>query len=50
MEEQGIVGAADGSRPREVLVNSINEVYGGGAAAGVAESNSDEVLDENFQD
>lgn len=30
MEEQGIVGAADGSRPREVLVSSIEEVFGGG--------------------
>jgi S-DNA-T family DNA segregation ATPase FtsK/SpoIIIE len=29
MEEQGIVGAADGSRPREVLVNSVSEVFGG---------------------
>ena len=28
MEEQGIVGAADGSRPREVLVNSLSDVYG----------------------
>lgn len=34
MEEQGIVGAADGSRPREVLVNSMDEVFGGGANAG----------------
>ncbi len=33
MEEQGIVGAADGSRPREVLVNSINDVYGGAPSA-----------------
>jgi S-DNA-T family DNA segregation ATPase FtsK/SpoIIIE len=32
MEEQGIVGPADGARPREVLVNSIDEVFGGGAA------------------
>lgn len=32
MEDQGIVGAADGSRPREVLVHSIDEVFGGGAA------------------
>ncbi len=29
MEEQGIVGAADGSRPREVLVHSLDEVFGG---------------------
>jgi S-DNA-T family DNA segregation ATPase FtsK/SpoIIIE len=32
MEDQGIVGAADGSRPREVLVNSIDEVFGGAHA------------------
>ena len=30
MEEQGIIGAADGSRPREVLVSSVNQVFGGG--------------------
>ncbi len=29
MEEQGIVGAADGSRAREVLVGSMDEVFGG---------------------
>jgi len=29
MEEQGIVGAADGSRAREVLVSSMDEVFGG---------------------
>ncbi|HVX24145.1 MAG TPA: DNA translocase FtsK 4TM domain-containing protein [Candidatus Saccharimonadales bacterium] len=40
MEEQGIIGAADGSRPRDVLVNSIDDVFGGGT--------SDAVLDENF--
>jgi DNA segregation ATPase FtsK/SpoIIIE, S-DNA-T family len=39
MEEQGIVGAADGSRPREVLVSSAEEVFGG----------ADAVLDENFE-
>jgi len=46
MEEQGIVGQADGSRPREVLVNSIDEVFGGGKATGEA----DAALDENFPD
>jgi len=29
MEEQGIVGPADGSRPREVLVSSIDDIMGG---------------------
>jgi S-DNA-T family DNA segregation ATPase FtsK/SpoIIIE len=43
MEEQGIIGQADGSRPREVLVNSADEVFGGGAGA-----EADAVLDENF--
>jgi S-DNA-T family DNA segregation ATPase FtsK/SpoIIIE len=33
MEEQGIVGQADGSRPREVLVHSLEEVFGGSAEA-----------------
>lgn len=42
MEEQGIIGPADGSRPREVLVSSLDEVFGGSAG--------DEVLDENFPD
>ena len=28
MEEQGIVGQADGARPREVLVSSLDEVFG----------------------
>jgi len=41
MEEQGIIGQADGSRPREVLVSSLDQVFGGGGT-------SDEVLDENF--
>lgn len=30
MEEQGIIGPADGSRPREVLVSSMDEAFGGG--------------------
>ncbi len=29
MEEQGIIAAADGNRPREVLVSSLDEVFGG---------------------
>jgi S-DNA-T family DNA segregation ATPase FtsK/SpoIIIE len=37
MEEQGIVGAADGSRPREVLVSSVNEVFGGEVGAAGAD-------------
>jgi S-DNA-T family DNA segregation ATPase FtsK/SpoIIIE len=34
MEEQGIIGAADGSRPREVLVSSLDQVFGGSDTAG----------------
>ncbi len=30
MEEQGIVGAADGSRPREVLISSLDDLDGPG--------------------
>jgi S-DNA-T family DNA segregation ATPase FtsK/SpoIIIE len=33
MEEQGIVGPPDGARPREVLVSSLDEVFGGAPAA-----------------
>ncbi len=29
MEEQGIIGPADGARPRDVLVGSIDDVFGG---------------------
>jgi len=48
MEEQGIVGPADGSRPREVLVHSIDEVFGGSADTETGAATDDEVLDENF--
>lgn len=44
MEEQGIVGPADGSRPREVLVNSIDEVFGGGG--GVPGAPAEDVYDD----
>jgi S-DNA-T family DNA segregation ATPase FtsK/SpoIIIE len=37
MEEQGIISPADGSRPREVLVRSMDEVFGDGAAPAAAE-------------
>ena len=47
MEEQGIVGQAEGSRPRQVLVSDISQVFG-------ADSDSDaetkEMYDENFPD
>ena len=33
MEEQGIIGPADGARPREVLVSSIDDVFGGGGSS-----------------
>jgi S-DNA-T family DNA segregation ATPase FtsK/SpoIIIE len=32
MEEQGIIGPADGARPREVLVSSIDDVFGGSSS------------------
>jgi S-DNA-T family DNA segregation ATPase FtsK/SpoIIIE len=43
MEEQGIVGPADGSRPREVLVSSLDEVFGG-ADADAAEPGAPEPI------
>lgn len=45
MEEQGVIGPADGSRPRDVLVNSVDEVFNR-AAPSAAES--DEVLDDSL--
>jgi len=44
MEEQGIVGAADGSKPRDVLVTSLSEVF----STGAVRTEEDEMLDENF--
>ncbi len=34
MEEQGIIGQADGARPREVLVSNLDQVFGGGDDGG----------------
>ncbi|HSW85183.1 MAG TPA: DNA translocase FtsK 4TM domain-containing protein [Candidatus Saccharimonadales bacterium] len=48
MEEQGIVGAADGSRPREVLVHSMDDVFGSSTTAATTEA--DAALEENFAD
>lgn len=45
MEEQGIVSHADGSRPREVLVGSIDEVFGG-ATGDVYDDMPDDSKDE----
>lgn len=51
MEEQGIISHADGNRPREVLVSSVDEVFGGGAAGEAGPSASEEAMyDENFGD
>jgi S-DNA-T family DNA segregation ATPase FtsK/SpoIIIE len=41
MEEQGIIGAADGSRPRDVLVSSLDQVFGGSGAASADDSGAD---------
>src|SRR5690606_574720 len=32
MEEQGIIGPADGARPRDVLVSSFDDVFGAATA------------------
>lgn len=43
MEEQGIIGQADGSRPRDVLVSSVDDVFGSATAA-EQDANKDEYL------
>jgi len=43
MEEQGIIGPADGARPREVLVASFDDVFG-------AEQTPDGATDMNGED
>ncbi len=48
MEGRGIIGPADGSRPREVLVNSAAEVFSpGGAGSEEAQDVYDEIPDDN---
>jgi S-DNA-T family DNA segregation ATPase FtsK/SpoIIIE len=46
MEEQGIVGTADGNRPRDVLVSSLDEVF----PTNVADSDEDIEPEEDDQD
>lgn len=46
MEEQGIIGAADGSKPRDVLVSSMNDVFG--SSDSESSSEEDAMYDENF--
>ncbi|MBX4199522.1 hypothetical protein KW789_01375, partial [Candidatus Saccharibacteria bacterium] len=41
MEEQGIIGQADGAKPREVLVNNIDDVFGSREPAGVPAQGGD---------
>lgn len=47
MEEQGIVGHQDGSRPREVLVQSMDDVFGG--KSNVDEAASVQAVDEEIE-
>jgi DNA segregation ATPase FtsK/SpoIIIE-like protein len=37
MEEQGIVGPADGAKPRQVLVGSVDDVFGSAPEAAPAQ-------------
>ncbi len=46
MEEQGIIGAANGSKPRDVLITSMDDVFGSPVTD--IPVTDDEVLDENF--
>ncbi|HUD10336.1 MAG TPA: DNA translocase FtsK [Candidatus Saccharimonadales bacterium] len=44
MEEQGIISPADGSRPREVLVSSVDEVFGTSDTVPV-DDNTEEIVE-----
>jgi S-DNA-T family DNA segregation ATPase FtsK/SpoIIIE len=46
MEEQGIVGSQDGSRPRDVLVSSVDEVFGSSDGGDVEGDVYDDMADE----
>lgn len=45
MEERGIVGPADGAKPRDVLVSSMEDVFGSPAGSGEV---YDDMPDENI--
>jgi S-DNA-T family DNA segregation ATPase FtsK/SpoIIIE len=46
MEEQGIVGQADGSKPRDVLVTSLSDVFSAGGTGSAVADEEDAALDE----
>jgi protein gp37 len=46
MEEQGIVSPADGSKPRDVLVSSISDVFGAPVADSAVAADEEAALDE----
>ncbi|MBW4061270.1 DNA translocase FtsK 4TM domain-containing protein [Candidatus Saccharibacteria bacterium] len=46
LEEQGVVGPADGARPRDVLVSSIDQVRGAGGPSSVEEMRPAEPYDD----
>jgi len=51
MEEQGIVGPADGARPREVLVNSLDEIMGSSRSVDIEVAEDDyDASDDEPQD
>jgi len=43
MEEQGIIGPADGARPRDVLVGSFDDVFGSRTPDGSTDLNGDDL-------
>jgi len=50
MEEQGIVSPADGSRPREVLVSSMDEVFGDSNVGGTSISTSSGMPEDSYNE
>jgi len=46
MEEQGIVGQADGSKPREVLVTSLSDVFSSSDSGSAVTDEEERALDE----